>query len=150
MSVWEVGEPDLDTAVLRQHYESVLEGRVDAARRLRPGRPSASLEPSVVIRPEASDQATVLEVRAADGPAATWSARRSLASTSRCAQRTSTRSGRRRSTCSTSRRRTPECSPTNALRRLRTPYATRSPHPRDPDLTHVRSASPGDYAGGCL
>ncbi|CAI9419038.1 Bifunctional uridylyltransferase/uridylyl-removing enzyme [Nocardioides sp. T2.26MG-1] len=66
VSVWEVGEPDLDPAVLRQRYEAVVEGRVDAARRLRPTGPAAALDPSVVIRPEASDQSTVLEVRAAD------------------------------------------------------------------------------------
>lgn len=66
VSVWEVGEPDLDPAVLRQRYEAVVEGRVDAARRLRPAGPADALDPSVVIRPEASDQSTVLEVRAAD------------------------------------------------------------------------------------
>ena len=66
VSVWEVGEPDVDPTVLRQRYEAVVEGRVDVARRLRPSGPGAALDPSVVVRPEASDQATVLEVRAAD------------------------------------------------------------------------------------
>jgi [protein-PII] uridylyltransferase len=66
VSVWEVGEADLDPAVLRQRYEAVVEGRVDATRRLRPSGPADALDPSVVIRPEASDQSTVLEVRAAD------------------------------------------------------------------------------------
>ncbi len=68
VSVWEVGETDLDAAVLRQRYEAVVDGRVDAARRLRPAAPATALEPTVVVRPEASDQATVLEVRAADRP----------------------------------------------------------------------------------
>ncbi|HEY0949519.1 HD domain-containing protein, partial [Nocardioides sp.] len=66
VSVWEVGEPGLDAAVLRQRYEAIVEGRVDVVRRLRSAGPAAGLEPSVVVRPEASDQATVLEVRAAD------------------------------------------------------------------------------------
>lgn len=67
VSVWEVGEGHLEPAVLRQTYEALREGRLDAAARLRPpaGR---SLAPTVVVRPEASEQATVLEVRAEDRP----------------------------------------------------------------------------------
>ena len=38
------------------------------ARRLRPAGAAAALEPTVVVRPEASAQATVLEVRTADRP----------------------------------------------------------------------------------
>ena len=67
VSVWELGETGLDAAVLKQRYDGVVDGRLDAARRLRPGAASA-LEPAVVVRPEASDQATVLEVRTADRP----------------------------------------------------------------------------------
>lgn len=67
VSVWELGETGLDAAVLRQRYDGVVDGRVDAARRLRPGD-GAVLDPTVVVRPEASDQATVLEVRTADRP----------------------------------------------------------------------------------
>ena len=67
VSVWEVGEGHLEPAVLRQTYEALREGRVDPATRLRPSAERA-LAPTVVIRPEASDQATVLEVRAADRP----------------------------------------------------------------------------------
>jgi [protein-PII] uridylyltransferase len=67
VSVWEVGETGLDAAVLRQRYDGVVDGRLDAARRLRPGDGTV-LEPTVVVRPEASDQATVLEVRTADRP----------------------------------------------------------------------------------
>lgn len=66
VSVWQVGETGLDPAVLRLRYEAVVEKRVDVARRLT-GR-AAALDPSVVVRPEASDLATVLEVRAADRP----------------------------------------------------------------------------------
>ena len=67
VSVWELGEAGLDAAVLKQRYDGVVDGRLDAARRLRPGD-GAALEPTVVVRPEASDQATVLEVRTADRP----------------------------------------------------------------------------------
>lgn len=65
VSVWEVGEPDVDPAVLRQRFGAVVEGQVDVARRLRPSAADA-LDPSVVVRPEASEQSTVLEVRASD------------------------------------------------------------------------------------
>ncbi len=68
VSVWEVAAEDLEPAVLRQRYEAVVDGRLDAAHRLRPTLSPDSLDPSVVVRPEASDQATVMEVRAADRP----------------------------------------------------------------------------------
>ena len=69
VSVWEVAAEDLDPAVLRQRYEAVVDGRVEVGSQAAPGgRRSPALEPSVVVRPEASDQATVLEVRAADRP----------------------------------------------------------------------------------
>ena len=45
----------------------MVDGRVDPASRLRPTGPS-TLAPTVVVRPEASERATVLEVRAADRP----------------------------------------------------------------------------------
>ncbi|WP_395658361.1 [protein-PII] uridylyltransferase [Nocardioides sp.] len=67
VSVWEVATPDLEAGVLRQRYDALVEGRVDVARRLGGGGPAA-LEPAVAVRPEASDQATVLEVRTADRP----------------------------------------------------------------------------------
>lgn len=67
VSVWEVGEGPVEPAVLRQTFEALREGRLDAAGRLRP-KPGRSLAPTVVVRPEASDQATVLEVRAEDRP----------------------------------------------------------------------------------
>ena len=67
VSVWEVAATDLDPGVLRQRYDAIVEGRVDVARRLGSSDP-AVLEPAVAVRPEASDQATVLEVRTADRP----------------------------------------------------------------------------------
>jgi [protein-PII] uridylyltransferase len=67
VSVWEVAEEHLDAAVLRQRFDAIAEGRLDPATRLRPADARA-LAPTVVVRAEASEQATVLEVRAADRP----------------------------------------------------------------------------------
>jgi len=67
VSVWHVGTTGLDASVLRERLQAIIDGRVDPASRLRPSD-SAALEPTVVVRPEASDRATVLEVRAADRP----------------------------------------------------------------------------------
>lgn len=67
VSVWQVDRTGLDAAVLRERLEAVADGRVDAAGRLRP-RGTPGLEPAVVVRPEASARATVLEVRTADQP----------------------------------------------------------------------------------
>lgn len=67
VSVWEVDDAHLDKAVLRERLESILEGRLDPTARLaRASR--GDLEPSVAVRPEASAQATVLEVRMDDRP----------------------------------------------------------------------------------
>jgi [protein-PII] uridylyltransferase len=67
VSVWEGGAEDLDPGTLRVRFEGIAEGRLDPGARLRPADASV-LAPTVVVRPEASDQATVLEVRAADRP----------------------------------------------------------------------------------
>lgn len=67
VSVWEVGEERLDPAVLRQRLDTVTLDRAAVATRLRRAAPDA-LEPTVVVRPEASTQSTVLEVRTADRP----------------------------------------------------------------------------------
>ncbi|MCD4536005.1 [protein-PII] uridylyltransferase [Nocardioides sp. cx-169] len=67
ISVWEVADEDLDQAILRQKYDAIVDGRLDPSARLRPGGGGA-LAPTVVVRPEASDHATVLEVRTADRP----------------------------------------------------------------------------------
>jgi len=65
VSVWEVDDPHLDAAILRQRVEAILDGRLDPAERLRPVV-GDSLEPSVAVRHEASREATVLEVRVHD------------------------------------------------------------------------------------
>ncbi len=67
VSVWEVGAEAVDPAILRTKFDGIVAGRFDPSERFMPTAPQA-LAPSVVVRPEASDQATVLEVRTADGP----------------------------------------------------------------------------------
>ena len=67
VSVWEVAEPDLVAGRLEDGYDAIVEGRVDPVRRLRPSDPGA-LAPIVEVRADASEQSTVLEVRAADRP----------------------------------------------------------------------------------
>jgi [protein-PII] uridylyltransferase len=67
VSVWEVGEEQLQPATLRQTYDGVVEGRLDPGARLQVTSPG-TLQPSVEVRPEASAHATVLEVRTTDRP----------------------------------------------------------------------------------
>ncbi|PUA80731.1 [protein-PII] uridylyltransferase [Nocardioides currus] len=70
-SVWEVAEPELDAAVLRERLVAISEGRLDAAGRL--SRPAPTrLEPVVVVRADASRRSTVLEVRMDDRPGVVW------------------------------------------------------------------------------
>jgi [protein-PII] uridylyltransferase len=79
ISVWETDEQHLDPAVLRTRLESIVEGRLDARSRLarpRPGR----LEPTVRVRPEASESATVLEIRMDDRPGVVYLVCAALAS----------------------------------------------------------------------
>jgi [protein-PII] uridylyltransferase len=67
VSVWDVGDDAPDPAVLRERLVAVGEGRIDLAGRL--GRPSVmGPDPAVVVRPDASATATVLEVRTSDQP----------------------------------------------------------------------------------
>lgn len=67
VSVWEVEDTHLDPAILRQRLEAILDGRLDPTERLRRSA-TQRLEPTVAVRPEASRQATVLEVRIDDRP----------------------------------------------------------------------------------
>jgi [protein-PII] uridylyltransferase len=66
-SRWHVDETHLDAAVLRNRVEATLEGRLDVGSRLQKTA-ARSLAPSVAVRPEASRQATVIEVRVDDRP----------------------------------------------------------------------------------
>ena len=67
VSVWDVAEAHLDPGALQDRYDSIVAGRVDPARRLGPrATGEGALAPTVVVRPEASEQATVIEVRTAD------------------------------------------------------------------------------------
>ncbi|THI99700.1 HD domain-containing protein, partial [Nocardioides sp.] len=67
VSVWDVADEHLDAGALHDQFDSVTEKRVEPAARLAPrGGSDGELAPTVVVRPEASDQATVIEIRAAD------------------------------------------------------------------------------------
>ncbi|WP_148614479.1 [protein-PII] uridylyltransferase [Nocardioides rubriscoriae] len=68
VSVWEVASDEVDAAILRTKYDAIVGGRLDPGTRFAAAAPADGLAPSVVVRPEASEQATVLEVRAADRP----------------------------------------------------------------------------------
>ena len=67
VSWWQVDEAHLDPAVLRTRVEGVLAGRLDPGERLRRSA-ARGPEPSVAVRPEASHEATVIEVRSDDRP----------------------------------------------------------------------------------
>lgn len=66
VSVWDVDADHLDVGALRDQLDAIVARRVDPAERLAPRRSPGDLDPAVVVRPEASDHATVIEVRAAD------------------------------------------------------------------------------------
>ncbi|MCW2815954.1 MAG: glnD [Nocardioides sp.] len=68
VTVWEVASDEVDAAILRTKYDAIVGGRLDPGTRFAAGPAPDGLAPSVVVRPEASEQATVLEVRAADRP----------------------------------------------------------------------------------
>jgi [protein-PII] uridylyltransferase len=67
VAVWEVDDEGLDARVLRQRFDAIVEGRLDARTRLS-RIAGEGLAPSVAVRPEEATSATVLEVRAADRP----------------------------------------------------------------------------------
>ncbi|WP_435771178.1 [protein-PII] uridylyltransferase [Nocardioides sp. SYSU DS0651] len=67
VSVWDVADHHVVAGALRDQFDGVAAGRVDPAVRLAPRAPArGELAPTVVLRPEASAQATVIEVRAGD------------------------------------------------------------------------------------
>jgi [protein-PII] uridylyltransferase len=78
VSEWSVAGAAPDAAALRQRLEAIAAGRVDPDQRLRRPAPTR-LEPTVVVRPEASARATVLEVRAADRPGLVFTVCRAVA-----------------------------------------------------------------------
>ena len=77
VSVWEVAAEAVDPAILRTKFDGIVAGRFDPAVRFAPGR--SDLAPTVAVRAEASEQATVLEVRAADRPGVVYLVCRTLA-----------------------------------------------------------------------
>ncbi|MCR1782504.1 [protein-PII] uridylyltransferase [Nocardioides carbamazepini] len=67
VSIWDVAEGGgLDPGALRDQLDAITSRRIDPAARLALRHTPGELDPAVVVRPEASDHATVLEVRAAD------------------------------------------------------------------------------------
>ncbi|MDQ6522399.1 [protein-PII] uridylyltransferase [Nocardioides sp. LHD-245] len=68
VSVWDVAEAGLDPRALGDQLDAITSRRVDPAARLAVRHVAGELDPAVVVRPEASDHATVIEVRAADRP----------------------------------------------------------------------------------
>ncbi|WP_408896147.1 [protein-PII] uridylyltransferase [Nocardioides sp. R1-1] len=66
VSVWDVAEAGLDPGALRDQLDAITSRRIDPAQRLAARQATGELDPAVVVRPEASDHATVIEVRAAD------------------------------------------------------------------------------------
>lgn len=78
VSVWDVAEQAVDGALLRQVLEAVLCGRLDPQDRIRSSAPGA-LEPTVLVRPEVSADATVIEVRVQDRPGVVHDVCRALA-----------------------------------------------------------------------
>ncbi|KRB77255.1 hypothetical protein ASE01_10985 [Nocardioides sp. Root190] len=67
VSVWDVADDFHDARALRDQLEAITARRVEPATRLAPrDLVVGGLAPTVVVRPEASDHATVIEVRAAD------------------------------------------------------------------------------------
>ncbi|HET6153319.1 MAG TPA: [protein-PII] uridylyltransferase [Marmoricola sp.] len=67
ISVWDVGRAGLDARVLRERLEAIVQGRLDLAGRLAMSK-DAKLAPIVVLHPDDSASATVIEVRAEDQP----------------------------------------------------------------------------------
>ncbi|GGF39021.1 bifunctional uridylyltransferase/uridylyl-removing enzyme [Marmoricola endophyticus] len=78
LSLWQVADTGLDESVLLQRLENIVEGRLDARERLSRLTP-ARIEPTVAVRPEASDVSTVIEVRAEDRPGVLFTVCRALA-----------------------------------------------------------------------
>ncbi|WP_457623584.1 [protein-PII] uridylyltransferase [Nocardioides secundeburneus] len=80
VSVWEVASDEVDPAILRTKYDAIVGGRLDPGTRFAGAATGAGdLAPTVAVRPEASEQATVLEVRAADRPGVVYLVCRALA-----------------------------------------------------------------------
>jgi [protein-PII] uridylyltransferase len=76
VSVWDVDDPQLDEAILRTRLDAVVARTLDPAARLRARQ---GLEPAVQVRHDASDEATVIEVRVSDQPGVVFLVCRALA-----------------------------------------------------------------------
>ena len=79
VSQWEVADESVQASILQTRFQALLDGRLDAAARLRPSDSVAQLAPAVVVRPGAATDATVLEFRAADRPGTVYVVAKALA-----------------------------------------------------------------------
>nr|WP_260173755.1 [protein-PII] uridylyltransferase [Nocardioides albus] len=79
VSVWDLDDSYVDAAVLRTRFSAITEGRLDPATRLAPSAAARGSEPSIEVRPEASSNATVLEVRTVDRPGVVYTVAAALA-----------------------------------------------------------------------
>jgi [protein-PII] uridylyltransferase len=77
VSVWDVDDAHLDEAILRTRLDAVVGGTLDPASRIRPKE--GHLEPAVQVRHDASEEATVIEVRVQDQPGVVFLVCRELA-----------------------------------------------------------------------
>ncbi|CAN5250100.1 [protein-PII] uridylyltransferase [soil metagenome] len=75
---WDLADPQPDPAILRQRLEEIRSGALKPEARLRPPA-TTDLPPTVLVRHEASAEATVIEVRAGDRPGVVYSVCRALA-----------------------------------------------------------------------
>lgn len=66
VSEWLVADEVLDAGALHDQFFAITQRRIDPTTRLAPRTEPERLAPTVVVRPGASDQATVIEVRASD------------------------------------------------------------------------------------
>jgi [protein-PII] uridylyltransferase len=79
VSQWDVADETVQAKVLQTRFEALVVGEIDADARLRPSETVAQLAPSVVVRPGAATDATVLEFRAADRPGTVYVVAKALA-----------------------------------------------------------------------
>lgn len=78
-SIWEVTDPEADAARLSRRIRQVLAGEISLEERIGLGEASAAVPPQVLVHPDSSTSATVLEVRAQDRRGLVWTVARAIA-----------------------------------------------------------------------
>ena len=135
VSVWDVADEPVDPAVLRERFDAVVERAASTPPRGSPARPRRRSRRASSSGPEASRQATVLEVRAADRPGVLYL---TLAALAGARHHGSLRPRRHAGTAGGGRLLPPGVQRRGALgdpgrRRRPTPYAPPSPRPPHPN-----------------